>query len=183
MAKMKPVVLEVKDLSEYRMNETHLYARDGNKDLRLSFSGGIQVWVDGIKVFEHIQPYEAIKFFNEYTPALKPVVGLKIYIPSELHVYRGLDDVSGGLATISEVEVSDHLPVGHINSVFIRVEGVPNHSYNWDILEKKQVQLAKDYAGRIAHPDPDDRPQFNDDNEGWTQVVPTFRGFNGGYHQ
>jgi hypothetical protein len=108
MAKMKPLVIDVKDLSEYRMNETHLYAREGNKELRLKFYGGTQVWVDGVLVRECSLPANAVKFFNEYTPALKPVVGQKIYIPCELHVYRGSDDVAGGLATISKVEVSDH---------------------------------------------------------------------------
>jgi len=112
-----------------------------------------------------------------------PKVGDEIYIAGAIYVYRGEDDVAGGLATISEVEVSDTLPVGHINRVFVKVKEVPYKSYNWDILEEKQEQLAKDYAGRIAHPDPDLRPEFNDDNEGWTQVVPTNSGFGGRYHQ
>lgn len=61
---MKPLQLSVTDLSEYRIRETHLYAKDGTKELRLTFYGGMQVWKDGVKVFEYNQPYPAVEFFN-----------------------------------------------------------------------------------------------------------------------
>ena len=37
-----------------------------------------------------------------------PNKGDKIYIPTELYVYRGEDDIDGGLATISEVIINNN---------------------------------------------------------------------------
>lgn len=96
-----------------------------------------------------------------------PVVGDKIYIPSALHVYRGRDDVRGGLATISEVVISDRLPKDSINSIFIRVEEISHTKYNWKLLVRKQVKLKKEYGNSIARLDPDDRPEFNQPNADW----------------
>lgn len=61
---MEKLLLDVKDLSEYRIKKTHLYAKEGTKELRLTFCGGMQVWKEGVKVFEHNQPYAVIEFFN-----------------------------------------------------------------------------------------------------------------------
>ena len=97
----------------------------------------------------------------------KPEIGDKIYVPTALHVYRGLDDFAGGLATINRIEASDHLPVDHVNHLKVGVKENPTVMYYWHFLSEKQERMAIDYAGRIANPDPDDRPEFNDENEGW----------------
>ena len=94
----------------------------------------------------------------------KPKIGDKIYIPSAMYVYRGRDDVQGGLATISEVKINRNLPKNHMNSIFIRVEEVPVTAYNWNILMTKQEGLKKMFGDQVAKPDPDDRPEFNQTN-------------------
>ena len=97
----------------------------------------------------------------------KPKIGDKIYIPSALHMYRGRDDVRGGLATISEVKISRSLPKNHMNSIFIKVEEVPTTSYNWNILMTKQDGLKEMFGDQVARPDPDDRPEFNQTSADW----------------
>lgn len=85
-----------------------------------------------------------------------PKIGDKLYIPSQLHITRGSDDIAGGLATISEVIVSDHLPIEHINSIMVKFKELNKaSSYNYKDLLRQQDKLSVDYAGKIAHPDPD----------------------------
>jgi hypothetical protein len=99
--------------------------------------------------------------------SIQPIIGQKIYVPSSIYVYRGADDFAGGLATIDKIEHSKHLPKDHFNYTMVVIKERPNTSYNWNILLEKQESLKKDYAGKIAHHDPDLRPDFNDDNADW----------------
>jgi hypothetical protein len=97
-----------------------------------------------------------------------PKVGEKIYVPSSMYVYRGSDDFAGGIATISKVEVDKY---GHgpenPNYCFVSIEERLGSSYNWANLEKEQERLKEMYGDQIAHPDPDDRPEFNDSEADW----------------
>lgn len=90
-----------------------------------------------------------------------PVVGEKFYVPSSLHVYRGMDDFAGGIAIISKIEYSDKLPKSSINYIMVGIEARKGTMYNYRILMEKQEQLKKYYGGQIAHADPDDREEFN----------------------
>ena len=97
-----------------------------------------------------------------------PEKGDKIYIPSSLHVYRGEDDIAGGLATIDEVFPIDFLPKDHINYWSVSLEEVgPHTQYNWRILMEKQEELEKTYKNEVAHPDPDYREEFNQPDADW----------------
>lgn len=98
---------------------------------------------------------------------IEPKIGQQIYVPSAMYVYRGADDFAGGLATIDKIEHSKHLPKDHVNYTMVTIKERPNTSYNWKSLLEKQEYLAKEYAGKIAHPDPDLRPDFNDDMADW----------------
>ncbi len=66
MSKLKQLQIDINDLSDFRTKETLLYARCGitGKELRITCQGGMQVWKDGKVVFEHIQPYPVVEFFN-----------------------------------------------------------------------------------------------------------------------
>ena len=66
MSKLKELQLEVKDLHKHRVEETVLYASCGitGKELRLTFYGGIQVWMSGKLLREFIQESDAVSFFN-----------------------------------------------------------------------------------------------------------------------
>jgi hypothetical protein len=92
-----------------------------------------------------------MKTENDY-----PKVGDVIYVPSALYVFRGSDDFQGGKATVSRVEFN-----------FVNIVERPNHGYNWDLLRDEQEKLKERFGDNVAHPDPDDRPEFNDENEGW----------------
>lgn len=61
---MKPLQLDIKDLNKYRTNESCLYAKDGTKELRLTFYGSMQIWKDGVKIFEDCNSFSVIDFFN-----------------------------------------------------------------------------------------------------------------------
>jgi hypothetical protein len=89
-----------------------------------------------------------------------PKAGDVIYVPAALHVYRGRDDFHGGKAIVSRVEEK-------WNSLFVEIEPRPGNGYNWAILKEQQEALANEYGDTWAYPDPDLRPEFNDDNADW----------------
>lgn len=84
-----------------------------------------------------------------------PKIGDKIYIPSSYHISRGSDDVQGGLATISRVEISKTLPADHVNAIMVLVEEISGTSYNYKNLMEKQEELKKEFGEKKACPDPD----------------------------
>ena len=96
-----------------------------------------------------------------------PIKGEKIYVGTNIYVYRGEDDFIGGLATISEVEYSKTLPKSHFNHVFIKILERPGTSYNWKPLLEKQKEYKELYGDKIARQDPDLRPEFNCPNADW----------------
>ena len=100
----------------------------------------------------------------------EPKVGDKIYVPGAMYVYRGEDDFAGGLATINKVERSETLPKGHTNYLFIGIEERPGSMYNWNCLAEKQEEYKDQYGDAIAHPDPDNDPEFNQPDEGWQSI-------------
>lgn len=93
-----------------------------------------------------------------------PEVGDKIYIPNKLHVYRGADDIAGGLSAV--VAVQEGISAGE-PAWFVTVEADPGSAYNWEFLEPRQEELRQRFGEETAHPDPDYRPEFNNANEGW----------------
>ena len=85
-----------------------------------------------------------------------PEIGNTLYIPGSYHISRGSDDIDGGLATISEVILSNHLPENHYNYIMVKFKELSQaHSYNYRYLLEKQEELKKDYEGQIAKPNPD----------------------------
>jgi len=67
MAKLKKLELNVSDLQKYRETETILFAKCGitGNEIRLTFSGGIEIWNNGVKLHSQIQPYWIIEQFNK----------------------------------------------------------------------------------------------------------------------
>jgi hypothetical protein len=110
---------------------------------------------------------ERRKSLENQPPVPQPVMGQKIYVPSSLYVYRGQDDFAGGLATINKIEKSTFLPEDHYNYLSVGIVERPGTLYNWRPLLERQEELKGIYEGQIAHPDPDDRPEFNDENADW----------------
>jgi hypothetical protein len=87
-----------------------------------------------------------------------PKVGDVIYVDSELHVWHGADDFRGGKATVLEVDAQGG---------WIQIKERPGDQYNWTFLSQQQSKLAAKFGDTWAHSDPDFRPEFNDDSEGW----------------
>jgi hypothetical protein len=82
-----------------------------------------------------------------------------IYIGTELYLGHGRDDFRGGLAEVSEMrmEKSKGQP-----TPFVRVVQQPDTLHNWKLLASEQKELRQKHGKDWAHPDPDDRPEFND---------------------
>src|SRR5690349_1236511 len=82
-----------------------------------------------------------------------------IYIGTELYLGHGRDDFRGGLAEVSEMhlEKSKGQP-----TPFVRVAQQPDTIHNWKLLASEQKELRQRHGKDWAHPDPDDRPEFND---------------------
>lgn len=97
----------------------------------------------------------------------KPKEGQKIYVGTSLYVYRGEDDFIGGVATIDKIEYSTHLPKGHYNYTMVGIKEQPGTMYNWNHLLEEQDKWKKEFGKKKAHPDPDLRSEFNDDNADW----------------
>lgn len=108
-----------------------------------------------------------IKLKGNFHVPPEPKIGQKIYVESTIYVYRGADDFAGGIAIINKIERSKTLPKGHSNYIFVGIEERPGSMYNWTILCKEQDKLKGIYGDEIAHPDPDDRPEFNQPDADW----------------
>ncbi|HEV7673141.1 MAG TPA: hypothetical protein VGQ12_01290 [Candidatus Angelobacter sp.] len=83
-----------------------------------------------------------------------------IYIGTELYLGHGRDDFRGGLAEVMEVrqEKSKAQP-----TPFIRVVQQLDTIHNWTLLASEQKELRQRHGKDWAHPDPDHRPEFNED--------------------
>jgi hypothetical protein len=92
---------------------------------------------------------------------IKP--GDKLYIPTALYIGHGADDIQGGIATVNNITISKTLPQDHYNFTFVVFEECPGRSYNLNYILENQDKWAKKYGRDIAHPDPDLRPEFNEE--------------------
>lgn len=83
-----------------------------------------------------------------------------IYIGTELYLGHGRDDFRGGLAEVTEIrpDISKGKP-----TPFIRVAQEPDTLHNWKILAADQKKLRTEFGKSWAHPDPDNRAEFNQD--------------------
>jgi len=100
----------------------------------------------------------------------KPKIEDKIYVYSSYYVYRGADDYIGGIATITDIKYDDNLPEDHINHIMIQINNQEGHWYNYKALLEKQEELKDNFGDKLAHADPDTRPEFNNAEEGWSQL-------------
>lgn len=94
-------------------------------------------------------------------PIELPKIGDKIYVPTSLYLSHGLDDFEGGIATVDGHYTNDFLTEDHCNYYEISIEENPGTRYNLRYLLEHQAEWKKIYKKRKAHPDPDDRPEFN----------------------
>ena len=92
---------------------------------------------------------------------IEPKVGQKIYVGTSLYLSHGMDDFMGGIATISKIEKSKCLPEDHCNYLMVGIKENSGALYNWKHLLEEQNKLKKEFGKEKAHPDPDDRPEFN----------------------
>ncbi len=90
-----------------------------------------------------------------------PKISDKIYVPTALYLGHGMDDFMGGIATINGIFESETLPPDHSNYYMISIEENPRTQYNLRYLLEHQEEWKEKYGDEIAHPDPDDRPEFN----------------------
>ena len=81
-----------------------------------------------------------------------------IYLESERFISHGCDDFCGGMAEVSEMQ--EEKIKGEI-VLYVRVVQQPGALHNWHYLAGKQQELRRVYGTNWAHPDPDDRPEFN----------------------
>ena len=87
-----------------------------------------------------------------------PQLGDIIYINSSLFIAHGEDDVTGGLATVIEVE---ERPYQGRMVAFVRVEEDPESWYNWEHLEPQQEELENYFGESWAYAEPDFYPEFH----------------------
>lgn len=88
-----------------------------------------------------------------------PSIGQEIYIPSALYLSRGSDDICGGRAVVAKVVEEKH---GDRTVHGIQVQGLPNNIYYWENgLAQQQEELQNRFGNQLAHPDPDEREEFN----------------------
>lgn len=82
-----------------------------------------------------------------------------IYIGTQLYLGHGRDDFRGGLAEVKEVR--QNMSKGQ-QTPFVRVVQQMDTIHNWKLLASEQKELRHRHGKSWAHPDPDDRPEFND---------------------
>ena len=90
-------------------------------------------------------------------PELRP--GDVIYVYSSIYLSHGRDDFRGGLAEVvslrADLSAGSHVP-------FVCVAQDPNTWHNWQMLAAEQKALRAQFGKNWSHPDPDDRPEFNE---------------------
>jgi hypothetical protein len=84
-----------------------------------------------------------------------PEVGQDVYVPSELFLTHGRDDFHGGVCRIVAVK--------HDRQLFVEVEEHPGCWYAWGWLMEQQDDLRSRYGAERGYPDPDWRPEFNEE--------------------
>jgi hypothetical protein len=82
-----------------------------------------------------------------------------IYIGTELYLGHGRDDFRGGLAEV--MDIRQEKSKGQLTP-FVRVVQQPDTLHNWKLLASEQKEHCQRHGKSWAHPDPDDRPEFND---------------------
>jgi hypothetical protein len=82
-----------------------------------------------------------------------------IYLDTELYISHGRDDFRGGLAEV--IEYSPDISAGKLTP-FVRAVQEPDTWHNWRELAAAQKKLRAEFGKKWAHPDPDDRPEFNE---------------------
>ncbi len=90
-------------------------------------------------------------------PLLMP--GDVIYIDTEIYLGHGRDDYCGGLAEVTEFRHDINSPK---STPFVEI-AEKGTQYNWKLLAGKQPHLRSKFGNSWAHPDPDFRPEFNED--------------------
>lgn len=94
----------------------------------------------------------------EVLPELRQ--GDVIYIDTELYLWHGRDDFQGGLAEV--IGVRQDLFAAKATP-FVCVAQQPDSWHNWKLLAPGQKKLRTKFGKNWAHPDPDHRPEFNED--------------------
>lgn len=87
-------------------------------------------------------------------------VGQDIYVPTSMYLSRGVDDVCGGKAKITHLELADH------DYVWVTTKEHPGHHYSMKALLEQQKKLKKEFGKERAYPDPDDSYESNHDDPG-----------------
>jgi len=96
-----------------------------------------------------------------------PMLGEPIYLPTSLHVYRGMDDFEGGLCTITRIKEG----VSAGKSVpFVQVKENLGLWYNWNHLVDNQDTWKKKYEGKRGIITPDFRRKYNYAEADWRNV-------------
>jgi hypothetical protein len=67
MGKLQRQILDLNEFQEWIATKSTMYAKCSvsDKELRITFNGGFQIFHKGEKVFECMQPYTAIEKYNE----------------------------------------------------------------------------------------------------------------------
>jgi hypothetical protein len=92
---------------------------------------------------------------NELDLTVVPRVGQDIYVPSALHMSRGVDDFAGGLCEVARVWEEDRVH-------WVSVQERPRCKMRWTgYLDQMQGSLRQEFGPQRGRPDPDYRPEFN----------------------
>lgn len=75
----------------------------------------------------------------------------KIYVPSSISIYPGVDEFIGGIATVQDIIINKKLKANHINGVFITIAERPKVKYNLHSLLLQQKDLAEKFGTIKSH--------------------------------
>jgi len=64
---MKKHTIELTDLVEWQSEDKHLFASStrGNKQIYATLRGSYEVWQNGVRILETMQPFTAVEKYNE----------------------------------------------------------------------------------------------------------------------
>lgn len=101
-----------------------------------------------------------IKSGGAWTPKKGDVIYVRTSLSCDHGETDGETDVAGGLALVTRVCV-----YGNSHTPFVEVAQHDGGGYNWEMLNRDQGELMKQYGNEVAHPDPDYGPNLYDPHE------------------
>lgn len=157
------VYLQNLAVATYRLKETK---EEKNVSLAEEIEEVLRIFIkktdQGFKLVPGTLKEESVGYKNN--PKFPEIVepGDIVYLPTELHLSRGVDDISGGKARVFKVDTeANNLKKDAPGDYLLKLEGFSAPYYWKNDLKQQQQKLREKFNFKWARESPDFRPEYN----------------------